>query len=787
MTPREPPPVLREAAPRAAGRRGDDTLSPRADSLAGRAAARRAAAAGAAPAALGRRLGHHRWSACASCCSPRPLRPRRAAWRASRRGRWRCSPSSPRSRSASRSATSSAAIPRVAFLFVLVGIKFLETRRARDGTLLVCLACFLLDDAVLLQPVAARGARGAARRRARRRRARRARRDRRTLGAMRGGWRDAAAAPSMMFVQGLPIAVLLFLLFPRLAAPLWGLPADHAAQTGLSDTMAPGQISELSLSDAVAFRVDFDGPRRRRRRQRYWRGPVLSRLRRPRSGRRRRAASSGIVRARRRAPAIIYTVTLEPTSSRGCSRSTCRRSLPQTPADTESDVRTDIDAVLTRDQQLSRARRSRSRCATQQRRCCAIAIPRRGLSSSAHRDNLGLPATGQSAARSQFARELREAHPDDARLHRRGARLVSPRGVRLYAGAAAARARSGRRVPVRHAARLLRALRERVRVLLRAAGIPARVVTGYQGGTINRSGDYMIVRQSDAHAWAEALVDGQWQRFDPTAAVAPSRIELGLGGALAAGEPMPFLARLDDGWLKSAAARPGMRSTTTGAATSSASTAIGSARCGASGSSTFSRRGRSSTHRRGLAALWMRRLAGLARVAPPPPGARARAVGRRLRAPRARRPAARIRTKGRSLMSQRAARALAAVRDRVRGHRRVVRGAALRRGRGARGHERSSARRALWRLRRAVRILPTAATLRRCAGRHLLTRGALQQRVAIEPAALQPRAQLLERLRLDLAHALARDADLARELLERRDVATVESVAALDHDALARR
>ena len=86
-------------------------------------------------------------------------------------------------------------------------------------------------------------------------------------------------------------------------------------------------------------------------------------------------------------------------------------------------------------------------------------------------------------------------------------------------------------------------------LLLRAAGIPARVVTGYQGGSVNERGGYLIVRQSDAHAWAEALVGGQWQRFDPTAAVAPSRIEIGLGGALPAGEPVPFLARLDITWL----------------------------------------------------------------------------------------------------------------------------------------------------------------------------------------------------------------------------------------------
>ena len=87
-------------------------------------------------------------------------------------------------------------------------------------------------------------------------------------------------------------------------------------------------------------------------------------------------------------------------------------------------------------------------------------------------------------------------------------------------------------------------------VLLRAAGIPARVVTGYQGGEVNPTGGYMIVRQSDAHAWAEALVGGQWRRFDPTGAVAPSRIERGLGAALPASEFVPLFARLDRSLLK---------------------------------------------------------------------------------------------------------------------------------------------------------------------------------------------------------------------------------------------
>ena len=68
---------------------------------------------------------------------------------------------------------------------------------------------------------------------------------------------------------------------------------------------------------------------------------------------------------------------------------------------------------------------------------------------------------------------------------------------------------------------------------LRAAGIPTRVVTGYQGGTFNRYADYWIVRQSDAHAWDEIWVDGHgWLRIDPTSAIAPERVEYGLSGAV---------------------------------------------------------------------------------------------------------------------------------------------------------------------------------------------------------------------------------------------------------------
>ena len=86
--------------------------------------------------------------------------------------------------------------------------------------------------------------------------------------------------------------------------------------------------------------------------------------------------------------------------------------------------------------------------------------------------------------------------------------------------------------------------------MMRAGDIPARVVTGYQGGELNPVDGTLIVRQSDAHAWAEVWLQGTgWQRIDPTAAIAPSRIEKNLAGALPAGEPLPLLSRPQFGWL----------------------------------------------------------------------------------------------------------------------------------------------------------------------------------------------------------------------------------------------
>ncbi len=431
--------------------------------------------------------------------------------------------------------------PSVAFLFILVGIKFLESRTRRDGTLLVCLASFLLITPFLssqspfaaLMAVPAMLLLGG------------------TLDALNRGaapappWRRTLLRIGAMLLQGLPLAAMLFLMFPRLSAPLWGLPQDYAAQSGLSDTMAPGMISELSLSDAVAFRVDFDGPVPPAS-QRYWRGPVLTRF----DGRVWSALlqrGSGEFTPDERGD-YRYTVTLEPSNKPWLFALELPTRLPQLAGNTDDFTDPGRMVMLTPDRQLiTRA------AITQVTRYTQVSALRDHFPAASALDVrlAKLPARGNPRTR-ELALALRERHPEDrdyvaavlamfhdeAFVYTLTPPLLPTDPVDMFLF-------DERRGFCEHFASAFT-------VLLRDAGIPARVVTGYQGGEINPRGGYMIVRQSDAHAWSEALVDGEWQRFDPTAAVAPSRIERGMASALPAGEPVPLFARLDGGWLKSA-------------------------------------------------------------------------------------------------------------------------------------------------------------------------------------------------------------------------------------------
>ena len=322
-----------------------------------------------------------------------------------------------------------------------------------------------------------------------------------------------------ILVQALPIMLVLFVLFPRLPGPLWSLPRDaHAAASGLSDTMSPGRISRLSLSDAVAFRVRFDDALPPANRL-YWRGPVMwhtdgfewTRGQPGRSWRAQYAELAG--------EPVDYTVTIEPHQHRWLFALDFPTTIPS-------------GAQMTRDFQLLASKSVRTRLRYPVRsypeaRLAQISIEERAAA-------LALPEGMHPKARA-LAREWRETIGDDSAIVERALEnfrlqpfvyTLSPPALHddpvdefLFD------TRSG----------FCENFAASFAVLMRAAGIPARIVTGYQGGEINPLGEYLIVRQRDAHAWTEVWLEGRgWVRVDPTGAVSPNRIELGMDGAIPA-------------------------------------------------------------------------------------------------------------------------------------------------------------------------------------------------------------------------------------------------------------
>jgi transglutaminase-like putative cysteine protease len=418
--------------------------------------------------------------------------------------------------------------PGVEMLVFFMALKPMEMRSRRDGLVLVMLGFFLLlthyfESSGIVTGIwllAAATLLTAA------------------LLRMYGGAQPVGGVlrhAAVLIAQATPFMLIFFVLFPRVQGPLWGMPQDaYAGLTGLSNQMSPGSLENLILSGEVAFRVQFaaDVPDKSKL---YWRGPVFDSY----DGQTWRTsfASTTFAADKRTSIApeersfIDYTITLEAHNLRWLLALDLPVTLPE-----------DATVAPTLEVLARRPVRYRSRFSF---RSATEYLANRDEAPTLLQQALRLPRNANPRAR-ELAESWRRESADPERISDAALRLFreEPFFYTLQPPLLGRNAVDGflfdtRRGFCGHYAGAYV-------VLMRAAGVPARVVTGYQGGELNPVDGFLTIRQSDAHAWAEIWLEGKgWRRIDPTAAVAPSRIERGINAALPEGESLPALLRRD--------------------------------------------------------------------------------------------------------------------------------------------------------------------------------------------------------------------------------------------------
>ncbi len=349
----------------------------------------------------------------------------------------------------------------------------------------------------------------------------------------------------LILAGSIPIMLLLFVLFPRLEGPLWRLNLGKGAGvTGMSDNIDMGSISRLSQSDETAFRVKFGDQPIPAPRDRYWRGMVLWQT----DGKRwkRRMTNYRVsVPVTALEDRLEYEIIMEPSGQRWLFP---LDRILNGPANT----RLNKDSELFTIRPIDHRKNIRVSSST---RVWDVDLSR-------HDRHKGLQVPKQFSPRMrQLVNQWRETAANDQAIIQQSLAhfnqqpfiytlmppLLGDNPVDQFLF-------ETRKGFCEHYATSFV-------ILMRLAGIPSRVVIGYQGGELNPMGGHLVIRQSDAHAWAEVwLNDKGWIRIDPTAAVAPERIETSIVPTLGTeGEPVLFqledldlLADLwrDAGWLK---------------------------------------------------------------------------------------------------------------------------------------------------------------------------------------------------------------------------------------------
>lgn len=337
-----------------------------------------------------------------------------------------------------------------------------------------------------------------------------------------------------LLALALPIGLALFLLFPRWGSPLWGIPEDALdARSGLSDSMTPGSIQSLFMDDSPAFRVKFEGSMPNQR-DLYWRGPVFWDF----NGRSWQTSylSRNLPADNKPDPEkapFRYEIQMEPTEQRWLFALDYPALVPK-------------DAYLTMDYQLY------SRHPITQLRDYVMASDPNFLDSlqlkqTLLRAALELPA-GFNPETAEMMTEWRQEASSSSEIVQRALRYFNQEQFHYTLNPPLLSQHTVDEFLFETQQGFCEHYASAFTVMMRMAGIPARVVTGYLGGWYSNIGSYVLVRQSDAHAWSEVWIRGSgWTRIDPTAAVAPNRVEQGAVESLTQRRYM-----LDFEWVRNA-------------------------------------------------------------------------------------------------------------------------------------------------------------------------------------------------------------------------------------------
>ncbi|MFO8112735.1 MAG: DUF3488 and transglutaminase-like domain-containing protein, partial [Desulfosalsimonadaceae bacterium] len=312
--------------------------------------------------------------------------------------------------------------------------------------------------------------------------------------------------------------ILLFVLFPRLEGSLVGFSQTNMGQTGFSDQLSPGSVANLVQNNEAAFRAQFDGPVPPPE-QRYWRGVVFSRF----DGRAWHSADRipELDQSIQGADAVEYTISLEPHNQQWIFA----LDLPAKAPSRRTTLKRDFTVVSGRS--ITRKRRYQMRSYTRYNTAVvdygvqdALQLPQK--TNPRARDlavNLAENSTGFQEIVASALSYLR----DNDFVYTLQPPLLGDAPVDDFLF-------ESRKGYCEHYASAFA-------FVMRAAGVPARIVGGYLGGKINPWAQYLIIRQSDAHVWVEVWYPEKgWTRVDPTLEVAPERLDQGAAGSLQQGE-----------------------------------------------------------------------------------------------------------------------------------------------------------------------------------------------------------------------------------------------------------